>query len=206
MSTTQKIFGIGWAKTGTTTLGACFKQLGLHHTGTDLDLLRNVMAGDLNTVRAKADSFTSFEDWPWPLLYRQLDEWYPGSKFILTMRDPDAWLQSYSRMIHHQKARHDIGVIREHLYGYADFSGHEKHFQERYLRHNRDVQDNFRDRPDDLLVLDWSTGAGWTELCTFLDLPIPDTPLPHCNRGSWLHAKVLNWGHRIRGHVKRHTP
>lgn len=206
MSATQKLFGIGWAKTGTTTLGACFKQLGFHHTGTDLGLLRTLMEGDLNTVKAKADSFSSFDDWPWPLLYRELDAWYPGSKFILTIRDPDAWLQSYRRMIQHQKARNDIGVIREYLYGYAEFRGHEKLFQERYLRHNHDVKENFRDRPNDLLVLDWSTGDGWTELCTFLHLPVPDSPLPHRNKGSWMHAKALNWRHRIMGHIERRSP
>lgn len=41
--------------------------------------------------------------------------------------------------------------------------------------------DHFKDRPDDLLVVDFTQGAGWNELCEFLGHPVPDAPFPHAN-------------------------
>jgi hypothetical protein len=50
--------------------------------------------------------------------------------------------------------------------------------RERYRRHNAEVLEHFKDRPNDLLVMDMSRGAGWYELCGFLRKPIPDGRYP----------------------------
>jgi len=50
-----------------------------------------------------------------------------------------------------------------------------------YHRHNQAVMDHFKDRPDDLLVVDFTQGARWEELCAFLGHPVPDAPFPHAN-------------------------
>lgn len=41
-----------------------------------------------------ARQFDAFGDNPWAVLYRELDTTFPGSKFILTTRDPDKWYAS----------------------------------------------------------------------------------------------------------------
>jgi len=46
-------------------------------------------------------------------------------------------------------------------------------------RHNAEVIEYFRHRPQDLLVMDMSQGAGWYPLCGFLRTSIPATPYPH---------------------------
>ncbi len=54
----MKIFGIGWAKTGTTTLGRCLELLGYRHVGQRLDLVPHLEKGDLaaiHEVAAEAD-------------------------------------------------------------------------------------------------------------------------------------------------------
>lgn len=41
--------------------------------------------------------------------------------------------------------------------------------------------DHFKDRQNDLLVVDFTQGAGWEELCGFLGRDVPDIPFPHAN-------------------------
>jgi Sulfotransferase domain len=65
------------------------------------------------------------------------------------------------------------------LYGRPDFDADV--FLARYRRHNQEVLAYFKNRPQDLLVMDMSAGAGWPELCGFLGLPIPAIDYPKAN-------------------------
>ena len=38
--------------------------------------------------------YTAFVDTPVPMLYKELDRKWPDSKFILTLRDKEDWLES----------------------------------------------------------------------------------------------------------------
>ena len=90
----QKVFGIGFYKTGTSSLAAALNHLGYNVTGpngvADADIAQKFeeMAFRL------AGRYDAFQDWPWPLVYQQMDKRYPGSKFILTERPVEKWLQS----------------------------------------------------------------------------------------------------------------
>jgi hypothetical protein len=44
------------------------------------------------------------------------------------------------------------------------------------------VHDYFRERPDDLLVLNICAGEGWERLCPFLGQDVPGIPFPWANR------------------------
>jgi len=46
-----------------------------------------------------------------------------------------------------------------------------------YRDHNKDVIDKV---PKEQLLV-WDLKDGWEPLCTFLNLPIPDEPIPRCN-------------------------
>jgi hypothetical protein len=181
----NKVFGIGWAKTGTTTLGACLEILGYSHQGQDLDLVYDVESGHLERIFSVVDRFDVFEDWPWILLYKELDERYPNSKFILTIRDTDRWWRSYQNHVTTRGARSDIGQIRRIIYGFEDGLQHKQAYIERYERHNAEVLRYFAQRPNDLLVMNWENGDGWAQLCSFLGKPIPKQPLPHANAGAY---------------------
>jgi hypothetical protein len=50
-----------------------------------------------------------------------------------------------------------------------------------YNEHNNAVKEYFVGRPDDLLVVCWEEGHGWSEICGFLGLPVPELPFPHKN-------------------------
>jgi hypothetical protein len=182
----MKIFGIGWAKTGTTTLGRCLELLGYSHIGQRLDLVPRLETGDLATIVAVAAEADAFEDWPWPLVFRELDAAFPESRFVLTTRAPDRWIRSYLNMLRHPAfVSDDLTHVRRVLYGlpFPDVTADQ--LVDRYRRHNADVIDYFRGRPHDLIVVDWESGDGWQELCRFLGRDRPDLPFPQENVGNY---------------------
>jgi hypothetical protein len=115
---------------------------------------------------------------PWPLLYRELDDAYPGSKFILTIRDVDEWWASVLTRFGGKSTE-----MRAWIYGAGDPEGHEDLYKKRYEAHNAEVLGYFSNRPDDLLVFAIANGEGWDQLCPFLGIPMPSEPFPHLRPG-----------------------
>lgn len=173
-----KVFGIGFNKTGTTTLAVCLERLGRRHTTASLELLRAVMAGRFSELFAVADQFDSFEDWPWPLACRKLDARYLGSRFILSRRgNAAAWFDSLDAMAR----RNSPTEIRQLIFGHTMTAAALEVFMAAYDAHNAAVRAHFRNRPDDLLEVCWEEGDGWWELCDFLGEAVPHIPFPHAN-------------------------
>lgn len=175
----QKIFCIGFHKTGTTSLAYALEMLGYRVTGpngvNDPDIGRNAMKMARKLVR----KYDAFQDNPWPVLYQEMDAEYPGSKFILTVRDPESWIRSQTGHFREKET-----PMRKWIYGAGSPVGNEDIYVERYLDHYREVEEYFRDRPDDLLIMDLAARDGWEKLCPFLDKAIPDTVFPHANKAG----------------------
>jgi Sulfotransferase domain/N-terminal domain of galactosyltransferase len=180
-----RIFGIGLHKTATTSLHEAFKILGFDslHWGSNKMAFR--IWNEMNSLGRSVALEKSYSacDLPIPMVFKQLDKAYPGSKFILTIRDEGDWLKSVENLWNpktnpfydwdKQPFSHQI---HEALYGRRDFDA--ATFLERYRRHNAEVMEYFKDRRDDLLVMNMSNGAGWQELCGFLKKPIPNVRYP----------------------------
>lgn len=185
----QKVFCIGFHKTGTTSLEVALKKLGYRVTGSfgtkDPDIANKLHAMAYELV----PKFDAFEDNPWPIIYRELDEHFPGSKFILTRRPTEAWIRSQVK---------DFALtetpMRRWIYGddAGCPGGNEDIYVARYERHNREVLEYFKDRPDDLLLIDLPNDDGWSRLCPFLGVDTPDEPFPHANKAS-LSRRIKNW-------------
>jgi hypothetical protein len=168
-------------KTGTTSIGYALQVLGYRTTynywglsGMD-DWLedKSTYKQFYDIVKDKAKYFDAFSDAPWLFLYEELDEWFPNSKFILTLRStPEA------------VARSDINMWRRDGAKEEDIPSSEK-FINRYLKHNQEVRKYFKNRPNDLLEVCFEKGDGWEEVCNFLEKSYPGIPFPHANRGSW---------------------
>jgi hypothetical protein len=149
-------------------------------------------------VHALIDSlvprYDAFQDNPWPIVFKRLDERYPNSKFILTVRDSEPWLRSQIK---------DFGraetPMRKWIYGAGAPLGNEARYVARYEAHNAEVLEYFKDRSRDLLVMDLTKGDGWPKLCAFLGAEIPNTPFPHANKGGG-QAPILK---RIIQRIKR---
>ena len=171
-----KVFCIGFHKTGTKSLGHALKRLGYRVAGPVGARNPEIAQQAVAIALALAADHDAFNDNPWPLLYETLDTTFPGSRFILTVRDEQRWLRS---MLDYFGAKDT--PMRRWIYGAGTPRGNEATYLARYRRHNVEVLEYFAERSD-FLVLDLEHGHGWPELCTFLDLPAPEHPFPHLNR------------------------
>lgn len=174
-SSLAKVIGVGMHKTGTKSLASALRTLGYRVTGAfgidDVSIASNPLPTAVETLR----HYDAAQDNPWPFIYRELDAALQGSKFILTRRDPDDWIDS---VLHHFGGKST--PMREWIYGVGDPVGNEDRYLEVYHRHNEEVRDYFAGRPDDFLTLDID-GADWSSLCGFLNLPVPSIEFPHAN-------------------------
>lgn len=188
MDNTPKVFGIGFHKTGTTSLGVALDQFGytvchganpLRETLGHRLMMHLLLDSHLEPIMRVAARYQAFEDNPWFVLYRELDRRFSGSKFILTVRDESRWLAS---------ALHYFGTttsdLRTWIYGGAGSPvGNEERWKTRYRQHNLDVRNYFVNRPDDLLIVDWERGDGWADLARFLGrTPLAVGAFPHLTK------------------------
>lgn len=178
-----KVFCIGFQKTGTTSLHAALTALGYKTAavvGRDWTADRLRQEGARLCIETAKD-FDAAQDMPWPIFFRELDAAYPGSKFILTVRDAEAWFASIAN---HFGDRPDH--MQAFIYGSdaAAPAGNKQRYLEIYAQHEAAVRAHFANRPNDLLVMDLQSGAGWKELCGYLGAAVPATPFPVRNRSD----------------------
>jgi hypothetical protein len=179
-----KVIGIGLPKTGTTSLGYCFRRFGFKHRTFDMDLAYQVKRNNLAAAIEEARKFETFEDWPWFEIYRELDRTFPHSKFILTRRkDTETYVTSLQGH-HERQGIRDEGYVKPYywdvVHGQDPAAWDYERSAQRYERHNREALEYFGSRiGKDLLVVCWEHGDGWAELSRFLNKAAPDEPFPH---------------------------
>ena len=166
-----RVIGIGFHKTGTTTLDVALTMLGYKVLGPRIDLAQNLFNGDYESIFKIADLYDAYQDNPWPLLYKELDKRYPNSKFILTMRDEEKWIKSVVNHFGNSDTE-----MRRWIYGTGHPEGKESVYVKRFNKHNHEVTEYFKNRNKDLLIVNWEKGDGWKKICDFLNEPVPDIP------------------------------
>jgi hypothetical protein len=164
----HKVFCVGFWKTGTTSIYKAFTILG-YRAGRLINVGKEPKQGWIPYI--KKSNYDAFTDDPMSFIFKELDKTFPGSKFILTERDKKSFATSYINYFEGTEFEKSPEEVDEIL--------------EKYERHNQDVKDYFKDRPNDLLVIDVIGGEGWEKLCPFLDKPIPKQPFPHKNKGRY---------------------
>jgi hypothetical protein len=176
----QKVFGLGFHKTGTSTLATALHKLGYNVCGAQNSMAQALISNEIIKFIDLAKKFDAFEDDPWHLLYKELDQAFPNSKFILTHRDVEDWYKSCLNHFYE-----DTTPIRDYMYGHGAPKDNEQKFKEVYITHQQNVKDYFASRPNDFLIIDFTKGEGWEKLCPFLGINIPNDPLPHANKGLY---------------------
>jgi hypothetical protein len=195
----NKVFGIGLSKTATRSLARAMRMLGYRtlHKGDDATSAKVHLAADrgippLGFIGSQFDAYFDVE--AVVVRFKELDPWYPGSKFILTTRDVDGWVDSREKHVRanqHRAARGEykgswLTVDREGWRAERD-------------AHHAAVSGYFADRPDDLLVMDVVGGDGWDVLCPFLGRPVPGEPFPWENRdGAGTYGQALGVLQQVR--------
>ena len=128
--------------------------------------------------------FRASADYPSASYWRELAEYYPDAKVVLTTRDPDSWFESVSATIFSDAMQGTLegsavgalmqGAIFDHFEG--DIT--DRAFMTGWFeRRNQEVIDTLP--PERLLV--YSPKQGWEPLCAFLGVPVPEIPFPRVN-------------------------
>ncbi len=178
----QKVFGIGLNKTGTSSLHQALEVLGyrsLHWGGeqTHDAVLRAIDEGEplLSYVDPEPDAICDV--FTVTYYFFLADAEYPGSKFILTLRDLDEWLDSRRRHVERNQAdtrkpaEYDGSFLAVDLDTWAaEFQRHEPSCA--VLR--REAQDLLAFRPADG---DWDRCAVPRSPCAGRALPLGE-PVP----------------------------
>lgn len=173
-----KVFGIGLSRTGTSSLTEALRLMGyssIHWPRSWNDIDSHEAATDI-TVSCR---------------YQELDVRYPGSKFILTVRELQSWIRSCLFHYRHEIKYSDLPEPdRSFAWGaerrvYGPFGGVDLDadgFALAYKRHLRQVQRYFSQRSSDLLIFDILSGEGWEKIGSFLGRATPRFPFPHLNQ------------------------
>ena len=167
----SKIFGLGLSRTGTTTLNETLIELGY-------DVVHYPSEKELWGFHK--DGATDIPVIP---VYKELDQKFPNSKFIITIRNKKDWLDSIVPYLERKRgwnmAQRQVD-IRTRVYG-SPFPNREQ-ASLAYDSHNKDVLEYFWKRPNDLLVLDIIGGDSTKLLTDFLDINPIDPIFPHKNK------------------------
>jgi len=164
MTDKQKVFYLGFHKTGTTSFGALMKRLGLtsqsYYKPYSRSFVKALREGDLTELFAIADGSDAFDDDPWYLFYEDFEQRYPEAKFIFYERDPERWYQSALLFFGRSTT-----PMAELIFGEGKGSPlfNKEHQISVYKQHSADVRKYFRDKPQKFLeILDLSDESAET--------------------------------------------
>jgi hypothetical protein len=203
-----KVFCIGRNKTGTTSVKAALEMLGyrIGYQRIAEALMEEWGRRDFRKLIAYCHTADAFQDRPFsqPYTFHVLDSAFPGSKFILTVRgSEDEWYQSVirfqalrfeqrtgiRRLPTMDELKDDPYIFKGWSYRNRELSGAslvdpfpEAEMKAAYRRHNETVQDYFRNRRDDLLVLNVADPDAMERLAGFLGKSHSGQQMPKLNQ------------------------
>jgi len=200
-----KVFCVGKNKTGTSSMEAAFRELGYTIGDQRLAerLTQDYINGDFRRIFRYCMTAQAFQDVPfsWPGTFRAMDERFPRSKFVLTVRNnPEQWycsLGQFLAKLFGDGEKATASDLRRSDYVYKGWAleavtislgtSVEDPLNKElsiaaYNRHNSEVCEHFNGRPDQLLVLNVAEPGAYHRLCEFLGKPGIDREFPWENR------------------------
>ena len=192
----MQLIGTGIGRTGTYSLKLAINQLGLgpcHHMEEvlhNMPLQVPLWAAALNGAadwQSIYDGYPSAVDWPTAGFFGELYAAYPSAKFVLTLRSPESWADSFGGTIYQLLAGREqappemrdwlkmsAGVIAKT--GFPDGLDRDGLIAA-FVAHNDAVRATI---PAGQL-LEFEVRQGWGPLCEFLGVPVPDESFPRTN-------------------------
>ena len=218
----MKIIGAGLPRTATTTQMYALEKLGaspcyhmrdlLADLETGLPLWEDVVDGspDWERIFGAAQSTC---DWPSARYYHELMEYYPAAKVVLSVRDGEDWAASMQDTVwgvyHGDSVLHYMCRARAVLDplwsrymnvmtrmtwdeggALAGDTSTTAGLVAAMERWNEQVKQTV---PAERLLA-WDLRDGWEPLCEFLELPVPDEPLPHLNDSVSFREGIIGGG------------
>ena len=209
----MKVIGAGLPRTATTTQMFALERLGLGPCYHMRDLLSDLEGGlplweaaasgtpDWRTIFDGERPINSTVDWPSAYFYRELMDFYPDAKVLLSVRSAESWVASMRKTIwclfHADSVmRHvsDARMVVDPLWnrymslmshmnwevGTGAFAG--DHADDDALGASMDRwSDEVKATVPAERLLVWDPNEGWDPLCAFLEVDVPPDPLPRLN-------------------------
>ena len=212
----MKIICAGWGRTGTRSLKYALEKI----LGEPSYHMQNILLNKRDAKIWHDSIFKHNEKFEWEKIYKgygscldfpscnyykELMEFYPHSKVILTVRDDESWVKSWNVLNNQilksftfrflakipgtsfklQKDIHNKMILGHD--GAFEGAKSDEDRKKKFNEWNQSVQNYVS--TDRLLV--YQVKDGWEPLCKFLNVPIPDIPFPYKN-------KTKNMGHMSR--------
>ena len=219
----MQVIGAGLPRTATTTQMVALEQLGFAPCYHMRDLLADLEKG-LPLWESAAEGKPDWEeifgearstvDWPSARYYRELMDYYPDAKVLLSVRDGASWVRSMRQTVwgifHGDSVIHHVSEARAVL----------DPLWERYIALMRGITwnqqtgvlagDTFTDEgliavmdrwnedvkstvPADRLLA-WYPTDGWEPLCDFLEVDVPSEPVPNLNDTASFREGIIGGG------------
>lgn len=131
-----KAFCIGYNKTGTTTMEQMLRDFGYRMPGQGMQetaVVEQLFQGNYEPLQALCRDYDAFQDMPFSqgVTYAVVDAMFPGSKFILTVRESNAWFDSLTRF-HLNTILKTAGVERLEDFNEQSFKDKEVYLHRNY--------------------------------------------------------------------------
>jgi hypothetical protein len=145
------------------------------------------------------DGYPAMVDWPGSYYYQELMRAYPDAKVLLSVRDGMAWAGSMQRtiwaLLYGDTLMHDLSMARmkvdpiwetyiemmKEMWQRTRLLDGESTTLEFMAQAMERFNDEVRHAVPAERLLAWNPKDGWKPLCEFLQVPVPDEPLPHIN-------------------------
>ncbi|WP_405231942.1 sulfotransferase family protein [Lentisalinibacter salinarum] len=193
---TLSVIGTGVGRTGTYSLKLALNRLGvgpchhmeevLHNMPAQVPLWSAAAGGKPDWSRIY-EGYGSAVDWPTAGFFRELAREYPSARFVLTLRDPERWADSFGATIYTLLAGRDQAP--EEMRAWLDMASSviartgfppgldRDGLVKAFTAHNDAVREAV---PADRLLV-FEVKQGWQPLCAFLGVPVPDEEFPRTN-------------------------
>ena len=189
---TLKVVGAGYPRTGTSSLKLALEQLGFGPCHHMREIIMNPPSAAAWVEAAEGrpdwdaifDGYQSCTDAPGCSFWRELADYYPDAKVLLSVRDPEEWFAStQATVFSDEMLGRQFDSPMQDFFGKVvtrEFSGqiHDREFMlAQYERHKQEV---IAAIPAPRLLV-YDVREGWAPLCGWLGVPVPETPFPHTN-------------------------
>jgi hypothetical protein len=196
---TIRVIGAGYGRTGTDSLREALNILGFgpcHHmrevnaNEEQRHMWRALVQGAAPDWERLLAGYASCVDWPSAYYWRELMDFYPEAKVILTYRTPESWWKSYEQTIlvgierSQEPESLGLALIRDKVFGGR--AADRAHVIAVYEQNVKAVTSTVP--PERLLV--HGLGDGWEPLCAHLGVPVPGAPYPSRNTTSDFRADL----------------
>ena len=205
----MEVICAGWGRTGTRSLKYALEYLTSRQSyhmqnillnKHDANLWHDLIFNNYNNISFNWETifkgYGACLDFPSCNYYKELMEFYPNAKVILTIRNDDNWIKSWNVLndkvlnsftfkflakIPYTSFKLQKDIHNKMILGQSGaFKGAmtDKTIKQKFNEWNQAVIDYV---PKDRLLV-YEVKDGWKPICDFLDKPVPEIPFPYKNK------------------------